>query len=255
MNRRNRFLLSPALKWALFLLPFVLVLGIVALKLESQLLYWEIAAKEDGPIEYLTALVYLAATPIAFLIGLRFYRQRQRLYALLYGLLAAGLLFICFEEISWGQRLLDFDSPELFAEHNVQGEVNLHNFADRYRLHLAYILVSAYGAFAFLFVPHLLAPRTILADLITPNWFLMTYFLPTMLLYIYYDYMSPVLVALFGEPMGWGWQPDGEHFIIGKDQEPIEFIMALGFLLFVGINRRRQMAGAFDESTSTPAPQ
>ncbi|MFQ5902163.1 MAG: tetratricopeptide repeat protein [Candidatus Binatia bacterium] len=42
-------------------------------------------------------------------------------------LLAFGAFFVATEEISWGQRILDLQSPTLFAEYNLQGETNLHN--------------------------------------------------------------------------------------------------------------------------------
>jgi len=41
--------------------------------------------------------------------------------------LALGAGFVAMEEISWGQRILGLDSPDLFAENNLQGELNLHN--------------------------------------------------------------------------------------------------------------------------------
>ncbi|WP_287962626.1 hypothetical protein [Alcanivorax sp.] len=31
------------------------------------------------------------------------------------------------EEISWGQRIFDIETPEYFAQHNIQGEMNIHN--------------------------------------------------------------------------------------------------------------------------------
>src|SRR5690606_17879648 len=34
------------------------------------------------------------------------------------------------EEISYGQHFLGFSSPEVFAENNKQGEMNLHNLFD-----------------------------------------------------------------------------------------------------------------------------
>jgi hypothetical protein len=37
-------------------------------------------------------------------------------------------LIFAFEEISWGQSLLGFDSPEFFVMNNYQQEMNLHNF-------------------------------------------------------------------------------------------------------------------------------
>lgn len=44
-------------------------------------------------------------------------------------LFAVAALFIAFEEISWGQRILDFEAPELFRRYNRQSEFTFHNFA------------------------------------------------------------------------------------------------------------------------------
>ena len=43
-------------------------------------------------------------------------------------LLALAFFYGAGEEISWGQRLLGFGSPELFEAYNLQEETNLHNF-------------------------------------------------------------------------------------------------------------------------------
>tara|TARA_Y100000768_G_C23839273_1_gene615329 strand:+ start:43 stop:882 length:840 start_codon:yes stop_codon:yes gene_type:complete len=37
-------------------------------------------------------------------------------------------LIFAFEEISWGQSILNFNSPQFFEKYNYQGEMNLHNF-------------------------------------------------------------------------------------------------------------------------------
>jgi len=43
-------------------------------------------------------------------------------------LFALGMFLDAMEEISWGQRIFHFRSPQFFAAHNLQGEVNIHNF-------------------------------------------------------------------------------------------------------------------------------
>ena len=43
-------------------------------------------------------------------------------------LLALAFFYGAGEEISWGQRLLGFGSPEFFEAYNLQEETNLHNF-------------------------------------------------------------------------------------------------------------------------------
>ena len=58
--------------------------------------------KEDGLIEYLTALLLLAICI----------------------LLALGLFFGFGEEISWGQRIFEVTANGFFREYNLQGETN-----------------------------------------------------------------------------------------------------------------------------------
>jgi hypothetical protein len=78
------------------------------------------AGKEDGIFEYLTALLFLGAS---FTLGWIFYKTRNVFFALL-----ALLLFVgSGEEISWGQRIVGFGTPDYLKEHNVQGETTLHN--------------------------------------------------------------------------------------------------------------------------------
>lgn len=76
--------------------------------------------EEDGLFEYLTAFFFLGAS---IFFGLML---RHRLNIFYLGL--AVLFFIGFgEEISWGQRIFGFGTPESLAKHNVQGETTLHN--------------------------------------------------------------------------------------------------------------------------------
>jgi len=42
--------------------------------------------------------------------------------------LCLACFYVMMEEISWGQRIFNFESPEYFKTHNLQGETNLHNF-------------------------------------------------------------------------------------------------------------------------------
>ena len=75
---------------------------------------------EDGFFEWLTAIFSLAASIIFILV----FRRTKNIFLL-------GLGFIFFmgagEEISWGQRVFNFDTPESIKKVNVQREFNLHN--------------------------------------------------------------------------------------------------------------------------------
>lgn len=77
----------------------------------------------------------LFATSLLFLSGLRLARQNldqtgaSIVKQLIYLGLAAVFFFGAGEEISWGQRILGFATPESISEVNRQEEFNLHNLS------------------------------------------------------------------------------------------------------------------------------
>ena len=98
-------------------------LGMVYLQLYHEPVLRQLR-QEDGILECATALFYFAASGMfLYVCG----RQRFRNlwcwgYALLFFVVAA-------EEISWGQRIFGFGTPEMMHQVNVQDEFNLHNLA------------------------------------------------------------------------------------------------------------------------------
>lgn len=89
---------------------------------------------EDGFFETAGALFFLLAG-ICFLISFfikkspqkRFlFKQKRNIFFLLLGIL---FLFGFFEEISWGQRLLNIQTPLILEEINMQEEINFHNLS------------------------------------------------------------------------------------------------------------------------------
>jgi hypothetical protein len=235
-------------KLGIFLAPLIFVIGLAFVKWNYKHWYYRFLTIEDGPIETLTALIYLTSCVIALSVGRQLYHRGQWLSSIMYFFLSIGFLLICMEEISWGQRLFDLSTPEFFRTHNYQKEINLHNlsFTYNYLLHGSYILVGGYGALAFLIVWTGIVNRSKSSvDLFVPPWYLATYFFLVCLLYLYYDYLSEFLVAQYGEQVDWARNPKerDRYFMSGKDQEPMELILSLGFLLFVGINRLKLMLG------------
>ena len=225
--------------WAAALLPlgFLALLVIAKLAAPGGYLY---LTREDGPVEWLTFLVYLAALPFALALARRLLQAQRPLLALLYGLLALGMFLVAMEEISWGQRVFGVATPEGLAGVNEKQELNFHNIGG-FPLHAAFIAVGFYGAFARLLAPAFLNRRYPLAvELLTPPRALFLYFFVPMTLYAYYEYVYYRHVAPLGVDWATFWAEG--HFIIGKDQEPIELLLALGFLLFVAWNWYRSDA-------------
>jgi len=80
---------------------------------------------EDWTYEYLTAIFYLAAG--GMLLWTFFKVPDNKRYRFFVIAFAALFIFVAMEEISWGQRKLDVDTPETIEEINEQDELNIHN--------------------------------------------------------------------------------------------------------------------------------
>lgn len=82
---------------------------------------------EDGIMEWLTVV----ALVLCFLVGckrlINLPSQRPLRFKIMVGLLTAFCLFGAGEEISWGQRIFDIQTPEGLKSINRQEETNLHN--------------------------------------------------------------------------------------------------------------------------------
>lgn len=107
-------------------LALVLAIGI-AIAAIDEALYVNWFVPEDGVIEYATAGFLLLVSGMS-IWRLVFNREDKSAW------FAASMLFMAIlfffgagEEISWGQRIFDFQSSEFFLENNGQGETNLHN--------------------------------------------------------------------------------------------------------------------------------
>lgn len=84
-------------------------------------------AKEDGPVEYGTALFLLFASLVLLRNAVAINSSRGIGPALLCGFYALLFFFGAGEEISWGQRIFDWETGAFFQQVNTQGETNIHN--------------------------------------------------------------------------------------------------------------------------------
>lgn len=103
-----------------FYIAIILLLVLYAVNL---LLDVESAFKlndEDGIIENLTAISFFATAVIFLILFIR-----TRAVILLFFVLA--FIFGGGEEISWGQRVFDFETPDSIETVNAQREFNIHN--------------------------------------------------------------------------------------------------------------------------------
>jgi hypothetical protein len=149
-------------------------------------------------------------------------------------LLAAGAaLFVAGEEISWGQRIFGWETPESLAELNRQGETNIHNIGSVLRLfNLTTMLASLYAVI----VPiawRLRAGsrrRTIAETILVPPAFLASGF------FIMFAYRLIRFTLL----------PDGAY-VISRYQEVTELTFYFGGFVFLLLVRRRLAEGSSRE--------
>ncbi len=211
----------------LFWLPVCYLVFFAALRFYWRDVYLQIL-EEDNILETCQFVFYAAASLGSLIVMRMLWRQRHRWFACLYALLAFGLFFIAGEEISWGQRIAGFGTPDTLRKINSQREFTLHNIYSLYFYLLnAWIIVGAYGTFGALLHRTIRRFRRDVAEFLIPSVGYVFYFLP---LLTYYSYLrfSGYLAVVFdskdwhiGRAVGWG------------DQEPAEFLFSLGVCIFV----------------------
>jgi hypothetical protein len=217
----NSFHLNSRMKVVTFLLPIAVFLIFFIIKLVAPITYASLFI-EDSFFEYVQSIFYLLASVVAFFIAKKFLRNNLRLHGALYGILFIGLLVIFMEEISWGQRIFNIANPYYFQRNNVQQEISIHNLKTVQPLvHEAYILIGAYGAFAWLFVRKIKKNCCHLLSFVIPDWYISSCFIFVSIIYVIFNYLT-------------GFFPKG--FLKSWDQEPMELLLSLGILLFTVIN-------------------
>ena len=100
-------------------IPFVLLFSYLFYNIANSdtVILW---GKEDSFFEWLTALFYF----ISFVLLLLTFKKNRNIFLVLLGMV---MLFGTGEEISWGQRIFGFATPEEINKLNVQHEFNIHN--------------------------------------------------------------------------------------------------------------------------------
>lgn len=93
---------------------------------------------EDGFFECLTALFALIASFI-ILISLMIKKGKFEIFVKIF--LSLFFFLFAMEELSWGQRIFEWETPSILKEINYQNETNIHNFFNPY-LHIFYPLFN-----------------------------------------------------------------------------------------------------------------
>lgn len=185
---------------------------------------------EDRLFETVQFLVLVAGGAMLVPLGLHLRRQGEVGVGFLYLLGALFLLFVAGEELSWGQRIFDWRTPEELARVNRQGETTLHNISGveaafrglKFAAGLYGAVVSPLVHWSGTAARH---PRPV--RLLMPHWLLAPYF----------------AVPLVWRPVRWfAPRPEDFAFALQEFSEVEELILYLGVFLFI-VHRARRATG------------
>ena len=217
---------TPA--WGLLLMatPFLLALGGLASAAMGKDAY-EYFTGEDGLVENIQVVLYAAALVMSFRVARRLRAADEKGIAAMYLLLGVGFFFLVGEEVSWGQRVFGWITPETLREINRQQEINLHNlYSTDMVFKWVQLLVGAYGAFLPFLVPRMklwARYRDKMAFLVPP---------PSLALYFFFMFVWRVYRNLVPPPQSL-------YFFVSEFNEVLELILAAAFFLFLAYQLRR----------------
>jgi len=212
----------------LWSVPVLLVAGaVVAAALGKAAYKWYVG--EDGFVENLQVVTYAVALVYTVPATCRLYASgAPRWVVALYGLMVLGLVFMIGEELSWGQRLVGWGTPEAIADKNKQAETNLHNiYGVGATFKWLQMVVAGYGVVLPLAVARWgrLAPWRDRLVWIAPHWTLIPFFAPLFAWRLYRN--------LVPDP---SFLP---YLVVEEFNEVVELIFALGICLFMVYQWRR----------------
>jgi SAM-dependent methyltransferase len=185
---------------------------------------------EDGVVEDFQVIFWLLAFILLVQIARRFGRGGNRRMALLHGLLAAGILFLIGEELSWGRRVVGWTLPAWWKSLTGAADTNLHEIPDLVPLfNWGLLAAGAYGS-----LMPLLASR---GPLSAPQHKLIRFAAPPSML-------APYFLVAFVWAGCWifGGSSRSYRLLNSRYSEVVELILALGFFLFMYIQLERVSA-------------
>ncbi len=207
---------KKVLKKIIFILPIFLIIGGLLVYLRNNQ-FFRILVKDDHVVEYTQLFLLLGCVWCSYKLFI-YWRQREKILAVPFLLAAFLCFFVAGEEISWGQRLFNLETPETVAEKNLQDEITVHNidvlFGWVYRGYMAIGFIGSTAWAAFKLIKKKLSQKTkkIFSNLI-PDWYLTLYFAVA----FFYNWDRFFLRPHTGEAL---WE------------EPMELLLIIGITIF-----------------------
>ena len=148
--------IPPLLAAALFLFPLVGGVAVAGTRVSRSLFHF--ITDEDSLLEWAQVVGYMTAAVIGFVISSRLWRSGDRWPAVAWLAFGIGCVFVTGEEVSWGQRIFHYSTPEPLKEINRQGEATIHNIRTVLNGFNTILLVGGlYGAVAGFVLPRIRA--------------------------------------------------------------------------------------------------
>lgn len=107
--------------------PWLFFIGLVVFHFLAPVAYLEILDGEMGFIETFHHLIILLAFFVGVPILRRTIRAKNVFLSFWIGFATISSLYIALEEVSYGQHIFNWDTPEFWSNINDQNETNLHN--------------------------------------------------------------------------------------------------------------------------------
>ncbi len=195
------FIYLPLLGWMIFyissfkekdkfkrkiriLFPIILII-FCYLWIEHHPIFWSLV-REDAILEYMQFIFYLLAGWGSFKIFWHLKNNKnKKVYARLFLLFSIALFFVSLEEISYGQRIFGWKTPNSLQEINIQNEINIHNNFSYDMNQNAYVLVGLYGISSGIVLKMFFKKKKDQLEIFAAPDFLFFYFL--FLFLIYFD--------------------------------------------------------------------
>ena len=176
---------------------------------------------EDRFAENLQVIFWAISFLLSLIIVKKKLRDGDNMFAVLYAILAVGIFFIIGEEVSWGQRVFGWMTPESLQAINKQKETNIHNIHGiGTTFKWAHMVVGAYGTFLPIIVMRskALSRFSSQISMLVPHYTLVPYFAFLLFWRIFRN--------LFEVPKKY-------YFAVSEFSEVTELVLSLAFLFFL----------------------
>ncbi|HSV94357.1 MAG TPA: hypothetical protein VLH94_00055 [Spirochaetia bacterium] len=196
----------------IYIIPPLIFLSLIFIHHISEDIFGLII-NEDGVLEITQFLMFLASSVISFLISIKF-RAKNKTFSLVFLLCSISMFFVAGEEISWGQRILFFSTPEILYEINTQKETTLHNISTiQSALSFVYMSIGLYGAFSRKILKRFFPQYFQKYEIFTPPEYLVFCFITIFLYYLLHDFVFKPFGVWLGNTPIIKWQEVFETFL------------------------------------------